>query len=321
MQSLFPDIKPNKSFHLAVDAPHELYVEECGNPKGLPVVFLHGGPGAGCDSNQRRFFDPEIFRIILFDQRGAGRSRPHACLQDNTTAHLISDMEVIRKNLDIDSWVIFGGSWGSTLALAYAESHPKRALALILRGIFLCRPHEIRWFYQQGASRIFPDHWQDFIAPIPVEERDDMLQAYYSRLTGEDEIARMAAAKAWSLWEGRCSHLLANKNTQQFFANPHVALSLACIETHYFMHNIFLNHNQILRDAYRLSNIPGIIVHGRYDIVCPVENAFELHQAWPQSQLRILPDAGHSAAEPSITDALLKATAAIASLLTRGQNN
>lgn len=321
MRDLFPEIKPNQSFYVTVDSVHELYVEECGNSKGLPVVFLHGGPGAGCEPNHRRFFDPEIFRVILFDQRGAGRSRPHACLQDNTTPHLISDIEMIREHLNIDSWVAFGGSWGSTLALAYAQSHPKRVLALILRGIFLCRPHEIRWFYQEGASRIFPDYWQDFIAPIAAEERNDLLRAYHLRLTGEDEIARMAAAKAWSLWEGRCSNLLANKHTQQFFANPHVALSLACIESHYFMNNIFLSHNQILRDAYRLTNTPGIIVHGRYDIVCPVENAFDLHRAWPQSQLRILPDAGHSAAEPSITDALLKANADIASLLTHGQSD
>lgn len=321
MQSLFPEIKPNQSFYLTVDSTHELYVEECGNATGLPVIFLHGGPGAGCESNHRRFFDPEIFRIVLFDQRGAGRSRPHACLQDNTTAHLISDIETIREHLNIDSWVVFGGSWGSTLALTYAESRPKRVLALVLRGIFLCRPHEIRWFYQEGASRIFPDYWQDFVAPIPAEEQNDMLGAYFLRLTGEDEIARMAAAKAWSLWEGRCSNLLANKGTQAFFTDPHVALSLACIEAHYFMNNIFLSHNQILRDAYRLTNIPGIIVHGRYDVVCPVENAFDLHRAWPQSQLRILPDAGHSAGEPSITDALLKANAEVAHLLTHGQDN
>ena len=319
MQTLFPEIKPNESFYLAADSPHELYVEECGNSEGLPVIFLHGGPGAGCESYHRRFFDPEIYRIILFDQRGAGRSRPHACLENNTTPDLINDIEMIRTHLNIDSWVVFGGSWGSTLGLAYAQSHPKRVLALIVRGIFLCRPHEIRWFYQQGASRIFPDYWQDFIAPIPENERSNMVEAYYLRLTGDDEIARMAAAKAWSMWEGRCSNLLTNKTTRQFFANPHVALSLARIEAHYFVHNSFLSHNQLLRDAYRLANIPGIIVHGRYDVVCPVENAFQLNQAWSKSQLRILPEAGHSAGEPSITYALLKATADVASLLTHGK--
>lgn len=319
MLGLFPEIKPNQSFYLATQPPHELYVEECGNPTGLPVIFLHGGPGAGCETNHRRFFDPEIYRVILFDQRGAGRSRPHACLDNNTTPDLVSDMELIRQHFDIESWVVFGGSWGSTLALVYAQSHPQRTLALILRGVFLCRLHEIRWFYQEGASRIFPDHWQDFIATIPPQERDDLVAAYYDRLTGDDEIARMAAAKAWSIWEGRCATLLGDKTTQDFFANPRVALSLARIEAHYFINNSFLGPNQILRDAYRLSNIPGVIVHGRYDVVCPVENAYQLSTAWPKSRLRIIPDAGHAAGEPSTTDALVKSAAEIAMALTRDQ--
>jgi proline iminopeptidase len=319
VQTLFPEIKPNESFYLSVDPLHELYVEECGNPEGLPVIFLHGGPGAGFEPANRRFFNPEIYRIILFDQRGAGRSHPHASLVDNTTADLVADMELIRIHLNIDNWVVFGGSWGSTLALVYAQSHPARVLAMILRGIFLCRPQEIQWFYQEGASRLFPDYWQDFLAQIPVDERGDLVGAYFRRLTGEDEIARMAAAKAWSLWEGRCSTLLNDKEKYQRFSSPHVALSLARIEAHYFINNSFLSLNQILRDAYRLADIPGIIVHGRYDVVCPIENAFQLQKAWPRSQLRVIPDCGHSAAESGITDALVKSTAEIAGLLTRGK--
>lgn len=317
MRTLFPEIKPNNSFFLEVGTGHEIYVEECGNPEGLPVIFIHGGPGAGCEPANRRFFNPEIYRIVLFDQRGAGRSRPHASLDNNTTRDLISDMEQIRVHLGIDRWTLFGGSWGSTLALAYAESHPVRVQALILRGIFLCRPHEIRWFYQEGASRIFSDYWQDYISQIPDEERADLLQAYHLRLTGEDEIARMSAAKSWSIWEGRCSTLLPDTSIVDRFSDPHFALSLARIESHYFVNDIFLGHNQILRDAYRLAEIPGIIVHGRYDVVCPIENAFELHWAWPQSQLRIIPDCGHAAGEPGITNALIKSTDEIARLLTR----
>lgn len=317
MLSLFPEIKPNESFYLETEPPHELYVEECGNPSGIPVVFLHGGPGAGCEPTHRRFFDPELYRIILFDQRGAGKSRPHACLQHNSTDKLVEDMELIRERLNVESWVVFGGSWGSTLGLVYAQAHPGRVLAMVLRGIFLCRPHEIQWFYQQGASRLFPEYWKDFIAPIPVEERADLLTAYYVRLTGNDEIARMAAAKAWSLWEGRCSTLLANNHTREFFADPRVALSLARIEAHYFINNSFLSPNQILRDTYRLNEVPGILVHGRYDVVCPIENAFQLNEAWPGSRLQIIPEAGHAASEPPITDALVKSTNEIARSLSR----
>ena len=316
MRTLFPDIKKNNSFFLPVDSGHEIYVEESGNPEGIPIIFIHGGPGAGCEPSNRRFFNPEVYRIILFDQRGAGRSRPHALLEHNTTTHLISDMERIREHLGIDEWVLFGGSWGSTLALAYAEHHPAQVLAMILRGVFLCRPHEIRWFYQEGASRIFPDYWQDYLAQIPDDERSDLLGAYHRRLTGEDEIARMSAAKSWSIWEGRCSTLLPDSTTLDRFSDPHLALSLARIESHYFVNNIFLSHNQLLRDAYRLANIPGIIVHGRYDVVCPIENAFDLHRAWPRSQLRIIPDCGHAAGQPGITNALIKSTAEIARLLT-----
>ena len=314
---MFPEIKPNKSFYLAVDLPHELYVEECGNPNGMPVLFLHGGPGAGIEPYHRRFFDPEIYRIVLFDQRGAGKSRPHACLEANTTQHLVADIERLREHLGIDRWVIFGGSWGSTLGLIYAETYPARVLAMILRGIFLCRRHEIEWFYQRGASLVFPDYWEDFVAPIPETERDRMVDAYYQRLTGDDEVARMAAAKAWSLWEGRCATLHPSRSVREFFSSPHVALSLARLEAHYFSHDSFLAPNQVLRDAYRLADIPGFIVHGRYDIVCPLESALQLYRAWPNAQLVVVPDAGHAASESGITDALLKSAQTVSQMLSR----
>jgi len=304
----YPAIKPYVTHSLAVDALHTLYVEECGNPEGLPVVLTHGGPGAGCEPWHRRFFDPEVYRIVLFDQRGCGRSTPHAELRDNTTHNLVADMECIRAHLGIERWVVFGGSWGSTLGLAYAETHPGRVLGLILRGIFLCRPEEIRWFYQEGASWLFPDYWEEYLRPIPEDERADLVGAYYRRLTGEDEIARMAAAKAWSRWEGKTSNLLPRKEVVDHFSEPYTALSLARIECHYFMHDSFLEPDQILRDAPRLADIPGVIVHGRYDAVCPLKNAWDLHQAWPRADLRVIPDAGHSALEPGIVDALVRAT-------------
>lgn len=304
----YPAIKPYVTHSLTVDALHTLYVEECGNPDGLPVVFLHGGPGAGCEPWHRRFFDPEVYRVVLFDQRGCGRSTPHAELRDNTTPHLVADIERIRAHLGIERWAVFGGSWGSTLALVYAETHPERVLGLILRGIFLCRPAEIRWFYQEGASWLFPDYWEEYLRPIPAEERDDLVVAYHRRLTGEDEIARIAAAKAWSRWEGKTSNLLPRKEVVDHFSEPYTALSLARIECHYFMNDSFLEPDQILRDAHRLADIPGVIVHGRYDAVCPLRNAWELHQAWPRAELRVIPDAGHSALEPGTVDALVRAT-------------
>jgi len=308
MHKLYPPLKPNRQFWLKVEEPHELYVEESGNPDGIPVVFLHGGPGAGCEDKHRSYFDPNLFRIILFDQRGAGKSRPHAELTNNTTPALVGDIERLRVELGIDRWLVFGGSWGSTLALVYAETHPERVSGLVLRGIFLCRPSEIRWFYQEGANRLFPDYWQDFISPIPDNERHDLLHAHYRRLTGDDEVARMRSAEAWSVWEGRTATLTPRKEVVDFFSDPHVALALSRIEAHYFVNHIFLDPNQILRDAYRLKNIPGIIIHGRYDVVCPVENAWDLHLAWPDSKLEIIPDAGHSASEPGIVNALIQAT-------------
>lgn len=308
MQGLFPDIEPYVRHSIDVDTTHKLYVEECGNPDGIPVVFLHGGPGAGCEPFQRRFFDPTRYRIVLFDQRGCGQSTPHAELAGNTTQHLVADIEQLREQLNIDRWLVFGGSWGSTLGLVYAETHPERVLGLVLRGIFLCRPRDIHWFYQEGASFLFPDFWQDYLAPIPEAERADLVTAYYSRLTGVDEITRMAAAKAWSLWEGRTATLLPRQAVIDHFAKPFTALSLARIECHYFTHNSFLQPNQIIEQAGRLHEIPGVIVHGRYDVVCPVEQAFALHAAWPQARLEVIADAGHSATERGTIDALVRAT-------------
>ncbi len=305
MTDLYPDIQPFAVHRIAVDAPHELYVEECGAPQGIPAVFLHGGPGAGCESYHRRFFDPARYRTVLFDQRGCGRSTPHAEIAGNDTSSLVADMETIRRQLGIERWLVFGGSWGSTLALAYAQAHPECVSALVLRGIFLCREREIEWFYQEGAGRIFPDYWEDYLAPIPPDERHDMVGAYYRRLTGENELARLAAAKAWSRWEGRTATLLTDPNVVDHFGNARVALSLARIECHYFMHQAFLEPNQLLRDAPRIPDIPGVIVPGRYDVICPLENAWALHRAWPSSELQIVPAAGHAASEPGIRAALV----------------
>ena len=308
MHKLFDPIEPCATHSLPVSGVHRLYVEECGRRDGLPVVFVHGGPGAGCEPWHRQFFDPSVYRIILFDQRGCGRSTPHAELAENNTAALVSDMEAIRNHLGIDRWVVFGGSWGSTLGLVYAETHPEHVLGLILRGIFLCRPRDIHWFYQEGASFLLPERWEDYLAPIPEAERHDLVGAYYRRLTGDDEVTRMAAAKAWSLWEAHASTLLPKPAVVDHFGNPHTALSLARIECHYFMHDSFLKVDQILENAGRLAGIPGVIVHGRYDVVCPVEQAGALHRAWPGAELHVVPDAGHSALEAGIVNRLVMAT-------------
>jgi proline iminopeptidase len=317
MLTYYPEIKPYQRHQFDVEPPHQLYVDESGNPDGIPVLFVHGGPGAGCGRYDRRYFDPEVYRIILFDQRGSGRSTPHASLENNTTAHLVEDMEAIRAALGIERWVLFGGSWGSTLSLVYAQTHPERVMGLILRGIYLCRPEEFHWFYQEGASRIFPDYWQDFVRPVPLEERGDIMGAYYRLLTGDNELAKMSAAKAWSLWEGRCATLRPNQDVVDSFSRPHRALSLARIEAHYFVHRAFLEDNQILRNAHRLSGIPGIIVHGRYDMVCPLDNAFALQNAWPEADLHIIREAGHSASEPGTVDALVRAAEEMARQLQR----
>ena len=315
MQGFYPEIQPYVRHTLRVDNTHQLYVEESGNPQGIPVVILHGGPGAGSEPFQRRFFDPQRYRIVLFDQRGCGQSTPHAELADNNTENLVADIERIRAHLGIERWLVFGGSWGSTLGLVYTEAHPECVMGLVLRGIFLCRPRDINWFYQDGASFLFPDYWADYLAPIPPAERDSMVDAYYERLTGEDEVTRMAAAKAWSLWEGRTATLLPRQSVIEHFVNPFTALSLARIECHYFINNSFLEPDQILARADRLKGIPGVIIHGRYDVVCPVEQAFALHQAWPEAQLEVIADAGHSATEPGIVDALVRATDAFAERL------
>jgi proline iminopeptidase len=308
MRDFYPAIDAYKSYSLAVDDIHKIYVEECGNPQGIPIVFLHGGPGSGCESWQRRFFNPAIYRIILFDQRGCGRSTPHAELTANTTWDLVSDMEQLRNHCGIERWAVFGGSWGSTLALAYAETYPQQVTGLILRGIFLTRQQDIDWFYQQGAGVIYPDYWQDYVNVIPPAERQDMVAAYYRRLTSSDPEIQLAAAKAWSIWEGRTATLLPNNSVLHHFADPRAALSIARIECHYFVNQSFFRPNQLLADAAKLNDIPGYIIHGRYDTICPLEQAWALHQAWPQAQFRVIPGCGHSAMEKGIRSALIEAT-------------
>lgn len=315
MHILYPEIKPYKRHQLQVSDGHELYLDEAGNPDGIPVVFVHGGPGAACDSSSRRFYDPERFHIITFDQRGCGRSTPHGSLESNTTEHLIEDMERIREHLNVDKWVLFGGSWGSTLSLLYAQRYPTRVSALILRGIFLCRQRDIDWLYKDGANHVFPDYWDEFTKLIPEPERDDLIAAYYSRLTGDDELARMGAAKAWSAWEGNCSKLRPSSEALAKFTKPHNALALARIESHFFKNLGFIEENHILKSMHRIKTIPGRIVHGRYDMVCPLNNAHYLHRQWPASELHIVRDAGHSASEPGTVDALIRATTDIAKQL------
>nr|WP_233171757.1 prolyl aminopeptidase [Dyella sp. ASV21] len=310
---MYPEIEPYRTWRLAVDDIHELYVEECGNPQGLPVVFLHGGPGAGLSPYHRRFFDPTRYRIVLFDQRGAGKSTPHADLRNNTTQHLVADIEAIREHLGIERWGVFGGSWGSTLALAYAQAHPERALGLVLRGIFLARPGELRWFNELdgGASWIFPERWARYLAHIPESEHHDLVEAYWRRLDSDDETVRLAAAMAWGNWEGGSTTLIHDPNEPGNFDNPQVAISVARAEVHYFRHAMFLEPGQLLRDLGAIRHIPATIVHGRYDIICPVKSACDLADAWPEAKLHIVL-AGHSAADPAIVDQLVQATDALA---------
>src|SRR6266498_1681202 len=309
MKTLYPVIEPFDTGRLKVSPIHELYYEQVGNPTGMPAVFLHGGPGGGITPEYRRYFDPEIYRVVLFDQRGSGRSTPPASLEENTTWHLVSDIEQLREHLRIDTWQVFGGSWGGTLALAYAETHPKRVCELVLRGIFLCRPKEIQWFYQEGASAIFPDVWEEYLKIIPERERSDMVSAYYRRLTSEDHTVRLEAARAWSIWEGSTSKLFFDPEMIEKFTNPEFALAFARIECHYFMNNSFFNSdNYLIENVEKIRHIPSIIVQGRYDVVCPLTSAWDLHKAWPEAQLHIIPDAGHSISEPGIIDALVEAT-------------
>jgi len=314
---LFPEITPGRTGYLQVDSLHSIYWEESGNPAGIPVVFLHGGPGAGSGPQHRRFFDPSAYRIVVFDQRGAGRSRPFGELKDNTTPHLVSDIEALRRYLAIDRWVVFGGSWGSTLALAYGEAHPDSCLGLILRGIFLCRPVEIDWFLN-GLRHIFPDQWALFSGHIPEAERGDLLQAYHRRLTDPDPAIHLPAARVWGAYEGACSTLLPNPATVSHFASDSVALSLARIEAHYFVHHIFLPENALIANIGRIRHLPGFIVQGRYDAVCPTMSAHDLHQAWPEARYTIVPDAGHAAFEPGIRSELVRATEEMKRLLRAG---
>ena len=303
---LYPEIEPHRAGYLEFDAVHQMYWEECGNPRGAPVVFLHGGPGAGSAPAHRRFFDPAHYRIIVYDQRGAGRSRPLGELRDNTTPLLIADLERLRRHLGVQRWVVFGGSWGSTLALAYAIEHPERCSGLILRGIFLCRRSEIDWFLY-GVRNFFPEAWRAFVSIIPEDERGDLLSAYYKRLTHPDAAVHMPAARAWSIYEGSCSTLLASPETVAYFASDVVALGLARIEAHYFMHDIFLPENSLLERIDRIRKVPGLIVQGRYDAVCPIVTADDLHSAWPEADYIVVPDAGHSAWEPKICAELVRA--------------
>lgn len=308
MRAKYPPIEPNRTGFLEV-LGYQIYWEESGNPSGLPVIFLHGGPGSGTESGHRSYFDPKIYRIVLMDQRGCGKSRPHSSLKDNTTWHLVGDIEKLREHLKITKWVVFGGSWGSTLALSYAETHPECALALILRGIFLGRPKELKWFYQFGAHHIFPDEWEKYIDPIPINERKSLLKAYYQRLTSDDAGVRKKAASAWSSWEGAALKLIFDPSLFMQFVEDQHADALARIECHYFInHCFFKTDNWLLENIDAIKNTPGRIIQGRYDIICPMESAWELHKTWPQAELEIIKDAGHAASEPGITDALIRAS-------------
>ncbi len=309
MKTLYPEIEPFEKGFLKVSDLHEIYYERCGNQLGTPIVFLHGGPGGGISPDYRRYFDPNAYQIILFDQRGAGKSTPAYELRENTTWDLVADMEKLREKFGIEKWVVFGGSWGSTLSLSYAETHPERCLALVLRGIFLCRPKELYWFYQFGASEIFPDLWEKYVNVIPEAERGDMMQAYYKRLTSDDETVKLEAAREWSVWEGSTIKLLPDQKIIDNFGNPHEALSLARIECHYFVNNAFFpTDNYLIENVDKIRHIPTIIVQGRYDVVCPMVSAWELHKAFPEAEFVIVPDAGHAVSEKGIADALITAT-------------
>ncbi len=305
---LYSEIEPFETGRLRVSDEHELYYEQSGNPRGKPVVFLHGGPGGGTEPKQRRFFDPAAYRVVLFDQRGCGKSTPRASLIDNTTWHLVSDIEALRMKLGIDRWQVFGGSWGSTLALAYAQTHPDRVTQLVLRGIFLIRQWEIDWFYQRGCDAVFPDAWEEYLAPIPTGERGDLLRAYHRRLTSDDREVRARAARAWSVWEGRTSCLLPNGDLIARSAGDEFADAFARIECHYFVNGAFLQGRELLGGVDRLRHIPAVIIQGRYDVVCPMRSAWDLHRAWPEADFRVVEDAGHSAFEPGIAHELVTAT-------------
>ncbi|SIO86703.1 prolyl aminopeptidase [Nocardiopsis sp. JB363] len=313
MRTLYPPIEPYDSGMLEVGDGDRVYWELCGNPTGKPVVFLHGGPGGGCNPGHRRLFDPEKYRILLFDQRNCGRSTPHASgmdvdLSTNTTWALVEDIERLREMIGVDAWQVFGGSWGSCLALAYAEKHPERVTELIVRGIFTLRDQEIRWFYQEGASNLFPDLWESYLAPIPEEERDDLVAAYARRLASPDREVRLEAARAWSVWEGSTITLLPNPSLRENYADEDYALAFARIENHYFHNRGFFTPGQLIEDAERIRHIPGVIVQGRYDVCTPMRTAWDLHRAWPEAEFHVVDDAGHAVSEPGILDRLIEAT-------------
>ncbi|GAA0888129.1 prolyl aminopeptidase [Rhodanobacter soli] len=309
LRSLYPEIEPFDSGFLPVSPLHTLYYEQSGNPNGKPVVFLHGGPGGGTNAKCRRFFDPAVYRIVLFDQRGCGKSAPHAELTDNTTWNLVADIERVREHLGVDRWQVFGGSWGSTLALAYAQTHPDKVSELVLRGIFMLRRWELEWFYQKGCDALYPDAWETYLDAIPAVERGDLMSAYHRRLTSTDAKTRTDAARAWSVWEGATSFLWQDKSHIESSAEDEFALAFARIECHYFVNGGFFEHDdQLLRNVDRIRNIPAVIVQGRYDVVCPLRSAWDLHRAWPEADLHIVQDAGHSAFEPGIVHELVEAT-------------
>ena len=305
---LYPPLEPHARGWLPVGDGHEVYWEICGNPGGKPAVFLHGGPGGGCSPEHRRLFDPERYRVLLFDQRGCGRSKPHGSLDANTTWDLVGDIERLRELMGVERWLVFGGSWGSTLALAYAEAHPERVSELVLRGIFLLRHWELLWYYQHGASLLFPDKWEGFLAPIPPEEQDDLIAAYRRRLIGPDPQVQLEAARAWSLWEGETITLMPNEGFSRQFGADDFARAFARIENHYFVHGGWLEEGQLLRDVGRIRDIPGVIVQGRYDIATPAASAWDLHRAWPEADFVLVEGAGHAYSEPGIQTALLAAT-------------
>jgi proline iminopeptidase len=307
-RTLYPAIEPHRFGHVDVGDGHRLYWEQCGNPDGKPAVFLHGGPGAGCSPDHRRLFDPSLYNVTLYDQRGCGRSTPHASLEANTTWDLVADIERLREMAGVDQWLVFGGSWGSTLALAYAETHPERVSELVLRGIFTFRQSELDWFYQSGASNLFPDRWEAFLDPIPEDERGDLVAAYHMRLTGDDQAVQIEAAKAWSGWEGATITLLPDPRLMDEHMSDAFAIAIARIENHFMVHRGWVEEGQLIRDAEKIRHIPGVIVQGRYDVCTPPVTAWDLHRAWPEAELHIVADAGHAYNQPGILDQLIAAT-------------
>jgi len=307
--SLYPEIEPYNTGMLRVSDSHEIYFEECGNPEGKPVVYLHGGSGAGCRASFRRYFDPNAYRIVLFDQRGCGRSRPHASLVDNSTWHSVADIEALREHCKIDKWQVFGGSWGSTLGLAYAQTHPERVTELVVRGLFTLRRSELLWFYQDGASHVYPDFWDDYVAPIPEAERGDMIAAYYKRLTGDDKAAQVECARAWARWEFSAISLWPDPMKHADVDSDAFAVAFARIECHYFVNGGFFDYDdQIIRDLHKIKHIPCVLIQGRYDMCTPAKTAWDIHKAWPEADFRLVGDAGHAGSEPGIVHELISAT-------------